>query len=114
MISLPQCGYNTSSVRTPLKQRTNQERLDLLRTFSRDQAGDHGQRVRARRQALKLTLEQLADLVGTPAQTVSKVERGELLARPYLQHAIALALHAEPSDLFPQPTRQELLRRVVA
>lgn len=98
----------------PQRQKSPGEQLDALRLFYTGLARQHGSLVHARRKALGLTLEQLAGLVGVPMQTLSKVERGDITPRPYLQAAIALHLHAEPGELFPAPTRTDLVRQVVA
>lgn len=88
------------------------EQLDDLRRYYEALAVEHGHRVRGRRKALRLTLEQVAGLVGVPMQTLSKVERGEIVARPYLQGALCLHLHMEQADLFPQPSLGDLLKAV--
>lgn len=48
-----------------------------------------GERIKALRLAKRLTLQQLADLSGVPASSISKIENGQL--RPSLVHAINLA-----------------------
>lgn len=67
-----------------------------------------GARVRQRRTDLGLTQGQLADLVGVPFQTISKVENGGIVCRDYLKAALALRLAVEVDDLFPWPTRSAL------
>jgi len=59
--------------------------------------GSIGARIRARRKALKLTQDQLGDLVGIPGDVVSKHERGELGvgAKRLLAYARALETTAE-------------------
>lgn len=98
--------------RRPPRTKSPVEQLDDLRRYFEALASDHGQRVRSRRKALGLTLDQLAGLVGVPMQTLSKVERGEIVARPYLEAALCLHLHIEHSELFPAPTLGDLLKAV--
>lgn len=98
--------------RRPPRTKAPDEQLEDLRRYFEDLAKDHGARVRGRRKALRLTLSQLAGLVGVPMQTLSKIERGEIVARPYLQAALCLHLHIEHSELFPAPTLGDLMRAV--
>jgi len=79
-------------------------RLSLVMTLAKE----WGSRVRARRIALGLGQAQVAELVGTTIQTISKLERGEIVARDYLKIALAVRLHAEVDELFPWPARSEL------
>jgi len=53
-------------------------------------------------------MDELAGLVGVPIQTISKVERGDIVARDYLKLALALRLACEVDDLFGWPTREQL------
>lgn len=82
--------------------------LDRLREIIDAEALSWGALVKARRQMLRLSQPQLANLVGCRVQTISKVERGQIVARDYLKAAIAIALACEVADLFPWPTRREL------
>lgn len=83
--------------------------LDRLRALTEQHAKTCGELVRARRKALGLTLEQTSPIVGVPVQTLSKIERGQIVARDYLRAALAVALVCEVSDLFPPLTRAELV-----
>lgn len=83
--------------------------LDRLRScFLKQQAPVWGALVKRRRSDLGLSQGQLADLVGVPFQTISKVEVGAIVARDYLKAAIALRLFVEVDALFPWPSRQAL------
>lgn len=63
-------------------------------------------------QALGVSTQRLADSVGVPYQTVWKLRRGDIYPREYLRIALAMALGAEVSDLFPMPDRAKLLEAV--
>lgn len=65
-----------------------------------------GPNVRARRKSLGLTLAELSELTNFPVQTLSKVERGQIVARDYLRGAISVAFRTEQHELFP-PLRLE-------
>jgi transcriptional regulator with XRE-family HTH domain len=82
--------------------------LDRLRSKIDAEAATWGALVKARRRLLQLSQPQLAELVGCRVQTISKVERGQIVPRDYLKAAIALNLAAEVGELFPWPTRREL------
>lgn len=84
--------------------------LDRLRTHLAAQSAGWGGRVRHRRKALGLTQQQLADLLDVPVQTVSKVERGQIVPRDYLRAGLAIRLCVEIDELFPWPTRADLTR----
>lgn len=82
--------------------------LDRLRSKIDAESLTWGALVKARRRLLHLSQPQLADLVGCRVQTISKVERGQIVPRDYLKAAIALSLATEVGELFPWPTRREL------
>lgn len=82
--------------------------LDRLRVRMSAEAEVWGNLVRRRRNVLGLTQGQLADLIGVPFQTISKVERGTIVCRDYLKVALALRLFVEVEDLFPWPPRRAL------
>lgn len=71
-----------------------------------------GENVAKRRDDLRLNQRGLAELIGggVAVQTISKLERGEIVPRDYLKIAIALALQIEVDDLFPMPDRKRLAR----
>lgn len=89
-------------------RRPNDPDLDRLRARISDQAPVWGSLIRRRRTDLGLTQGQLADLVGVPFQTISKVEKGGIVCRDYLKAAIAMRLFVEVDELFPWPSRQAL------
>jgi transcriptional regulator with XRE-family HTH domain len=60
------------------------EQLALKRAF--------GQRVRAAREALKLTQEELAEYASLAADTISKIERGKENPTLLTMNSVALAL----------------------
>jgi transcriptional regulator with XRE-family HTH domain len=62
-----------------------------------------GQRVAARREELGLTQAQLAELAQIKQQTVSKIERGEVVPLDALKVVLADALGTHPWRLFPWP-----------
>lgn len=80
----------------------------LLRTFIEDWARECGARVKARRKALGLTLAQVGEFADTTAQTINKVEAGEIVVREDLKLSLSMALGCEPTDLFPTPTSIEV------
>jgi transcriptional regulator with XRE-family HTH domain len=82
--------------------------LDRLRMRMEAEAATWGALVKARRRLLHLSQPQLASLVGCRVQTISKVERGQIVLRDYLKAAIAVSLATEVGELFPWPTRREL------
>jgi DNA-binding XRE family transcriptional regulator len=84
--------------------------LDRLRArFATTEAKNWGLLVRQRRRRLGISQGQLAGLVGCPVQTISKVERGNIVPRDYLKAAISVALADEVTHLFPWPSRRELV-----
>lgn len=84
-------------------------KLDRLRDhFSDAESKRWGVLVQARRRQLGLSQVQVASVVGCPVQTISKVERGQIVPRDYLKAAISMALAEEVGALFPWPTRREL------
>lgn len=92
--------------------------LDVLRVQLRNQRSTWGSKVKNRRESLGLTLAQVVEISegALRAQTLSKIERGELEPRDYLKLAIAVALLTEVEELFPMPSREDATRllRVVA
>lgn len=87
---------------------------EKLRAFLKREARHWGTACRVRRQALQLTLEQVASLAGTTPQTVFKVEKGQIVARDSLRIGLAFALSCEVDDLFPLPKRDVIAREAVA
>lgn len=87
---------------------------DRLRAFLKREARHWGEKCKARRKALRLTLDEVAQLSGTTPQTVFKVERGEIVARDSLKVGLAFALMCEVGDLFPVPPREVIAREVAA
>lgn len=85
---------------------------DDLRRYVAREARVMGARVKSRRQSLKLTLEQVALLADSTAQTVYKVEQGEIVARDHLRLGIAFALRCEPHELFALPSRAAVLKEI--
>lgn len=85
---------------------------DILRRFVSREARIWGTRVKARRKALGLTLEQVAEKAWTTPQTVHKVETGEIVARDHVRLAIAFALAVEHDELFSLPKRDAIMREV--
>lgn len=84
--------------------------LDALRGYFAEQTVESGKRIRERRKALGLTLEQLAGIVGCSLQTISMIERGHIIPRDYLKAALALSLAQEMLELWPVPNRATLAR----
>lgn len=72
-------------------------------------AREWGIRVDERMRTLKIREADLARMAGTTPQTIHKVRTGKLMPREYLRVMIALALAADPGDLFPAPTRERIL-----
>lgn len=88
---------------------------DSVRTFFRDVvAREWGIRVDQQMRALHMNESRLARLAGTTPQTISKVRAGEMVAREPLRIAIAVALLAEPGQLFPMPPKARILEAVGA
>lgn len=87
---------------------------ERLKAFLKREARHWGTACRSRRQALKLTLDQVAALAGTSPQTVFKVEKGEIIARDSLRIGLAFALCCEVEDLFSIPKREVIAREAVA
>lgn len=83
-----------------------------LRKFMLREARVWGANCRARRKALGLTLQQVAESAFTNSQTVFKVERGQIIPRDHLRLALAFALACEPDELFPMPKRAAVLKEV--
>lgn len=83
-----------------------------FRRYMNREARVWGARVHARRTHLGWSLDKAAKLAFSSPQTLSKVERGEIVARDHLRLAIAFALMCEPAELFPLPSRQAVLKDV--
>ena len=71
-------------------------------------ARTNGNRVRARRHAMGLSLSQVGMLVGKPPQTIHGIETGRIVPRDYLRLAIAHSLKRDLDELFPMPSREEV------
>ena len=84
--------------------------LDNLRRYLKREQRFWGSKVRARREDLSLTLEQVADMVGSTAPTIFKIEHGKIAPRDHLRIALAFALATEVDRLFPIPTRETIQR----
>lgn len=67
-----------------------------------------GRRVQNRRILLGVTPTDLADLTGTTAATISRVESGAINPRDILRIAIAGVLRTEVADLWPYPTCERI------
>lgn len=85
---------------------------DLLRAYVEREARMWGRMVRQRREDLGMTLAAVAALADTNAQTVHKVEIGEISPRDHLRIALAMALSTEVDRLFPFPTRETIRREI--
>lgn len=76
-----------------------------------------GRRVRALREALSYTREELAERVGTSPQTIAKIEAGDRFITARSLERLASALGRAPQDLFDfgaksepkRPSRTKLL-----
>lgn len=91
------------------------KRSDSVRAYYRSTvAREWGIRVDERMKTLRMKEADLARQAGTTPQTIHKVRKGELMPREYLRVMIALALAADPGDLFPAPSRERLLEAVPA
>jgi transcriptional regulator with XRE-family HTH domain len=90
--------------------------LDLLRAHSANLRVSWGHEVRARRTQLGLTLAQVSELTdgSLRAQTLHKIETGEIEPREYMKLAVAIALMTEVDTLFPPTSRAEALRLLKA
>lgn len=87
---------------------------DRLRHLMRNEARMWGRLVRARRDTLGLTLEQLAALAATTPQTIHKIEKGTLTPRDHVRIALACALGTNVDELFPMPDRSIVMREAAA
>lgn len=87
---------------------------DRLRIYVEREARFWGSLVRSRREALDLTLNEVAALAGTTPQTIHKVETGKIAPRDHVRLAIAFALSAEVDTLFPMPSRATVLKEIAA
>lgn len=88
--------------------------LDVLRAYIDRESRSWGRLVRSRREDLGLTLDQVAKLAGTTAQTIQKIEKGQIQPRDHLRLALAFALSTEVDRLFPMPDRATVAREVGA
>lgn len=62
-----------------------------------------GQRVAARREDLKITQVQLAQLCGITQQSISRIEAGVIVPRDSLKMTLAKNLGTTPTELFEWP-----------
>lgn len=62
-----------------------------------------GRNVAERREALHLSQVQLAELCDVAQQTISKIERGDIVPRDALKQMLADRLRTTPAALFPWP-----------
>lgn len=70
-----------------------------------------GERLRQRRELLGFSLADLARYSDSTLQTISRIERGELVPRDHLKGAIALALLEDLNNLWPWPSREDMWNR---
>lgn len=68
-----------------------------------------GLALKSERQALSLTREQLAAMVGTTHQTIGRIEQGQLNPRDHVKAAIAVALGTQVETVFAWPSLSELV-----
>lgn len=88
---------------------------DKVRTYYQETvAREWGVRVDERMRLLNIRDADLARKVGTTPQTIWKVKRGQMVPREYLRVMIAFALAADPTELFPAPSREAILKAVAA
>lgn len=85
---------------------------DQLRRYVAEERHAWGLRVLERRKQLGMSQADVASLLGVRVQTISKIERGEIVPRDYLRIALAMALSVEVSELFFVATRSEITRAV--
>ena len=81
-----------------------------LRIVMRSRAEDAGGLVERLRHEKGYGPTQFSALIGVPLQTLHKIEKGHIVPRDQLKAAIALALEVELEDLYPWPTRDEIIR----
>lgn len=62
-----------------------------------------GEKLRERREALKLTQEQLAEATGLRQSTISRIEKGEQCPSDRAKWLLAGALRVRVEDVFPYP-----------
>lgn len=70
-----------------------------------------GGKVVARREELGITQAQLAELCGVKQQTISKIERGEIVPLDSLKQTIAASLGTSPWLLFEWPGQPRMKAR---
>lgn len=88
---------------------------DSVNAFFRDvMAKEWGARVDSTMRALQMKESTLARLAGTSPQTISKIRNGQVLPRESLRVAVAVALLAEPGQLFPMPNKARILAAIGA
>lgn len=88
---------------------------DRVNTFLRDViAREWGIRVDTTMRVLGMSESKLARLAATSPQTIHKVRMGEIVPRETLRIAIAVALLAEPAQLFPMPAKARVLEAIGA
>lgn len=87
---------------------------DRLRHLMKNESRTWGKLVRARRDALGFTLDQVARLSGTTPQTLHKIEKGQIAPRDAVRIAIACALGTDVHSLFPMPDRAFVMREAAS
>lgn len=85
---------------------------ETLRAYIGREARHWGGRVRQRREDLGFTLEQVAVLAGTTAQTIYKIEKGDITPRDHVRVGLAFALCTEVDRLFPFPSREVMAKEL--
>lgn len=70
-----------------------------------------GQRLRKRRQSLKMTLDQVAGLAGVSRQTIHRAEYDGTTVRDGTRQAIAVALAAEVAEIWAPLSAAEMRNR---
>lgn len=87
---------------------------DIRKAFDQLAKERWGSRLDAVMGARKMRNAQLAVLADTTPQTIAKVRQGLIVPKEYLRYSIAMALGCDVPDIFPLPTRAELLERLNA
>lgn len=67
-----------------------------------------GQRIAARREDLKITQVQLAQLCGITQQSISRIEAGTSIPRDGMKMQLARSLGTTPAELFEWPANQSV------
>lgn len=81
---------------------------DDIRSLVTETSREWGTLVATRREKLKISQADIAELVGVSVMTIRRIESGDLVPRDRIRFALAHVLMVKVDDLFPYPSRERI------